>query len=300
MPTMTVERPRGMRSITEQAVFLSIHFEAFGNTRHVASSRVEVDADKRRINVTKRLLDSEELKSISRLDADVLSYIDSKCLPYEKGLHVLPIGLVGQVEAKLQEFSERRELMAESFTEKYPELLETAREPLGVLFERADYPTQEQVRARFRMTWNYVTLSTPASLKELSADLFEKERDKIQQKMQDSYEEWRTMLRVGMADLVERLKDSLVPGADGKTKRLTDSSVNRLREFLNTFEFRNVTDDTELAIVSGQLKDLMQGITPEQLRESETLKERTGLIIKEASETLNTMTAGIRKLRSDD
>jgi hypothetical protein len=266
----------------------------------VASSRVEVDADKRRINVTKRLLDSEELKSISRLDADVLSYIDSKCLPYEKGLHVLPIGLVGQVEAKLQEFSERRELMAESFTEKYPELLETAREPLGVLFERADYPTQEQVRARFRMTWNYVTLSTPASLKELSADLFEKERDKIQQKMQDSYEEWRTMLRVGMADLVERLKDSLVPGADGKTKRLTDSSVNRLREFLNTFEFRNVTDDTELAIVSGQLKDLMQGITPEQLRESETLKERTGLIIKEASETLNTMTAGIRKLRSDD
>ena len=108
------------------------------------------------------------------------------------------------------------------------------------------------------------------------------------------------MLRVGMADLVERLKDSLVPGPDGKTKRLTDSSVNRLREFLTTFEFRNITDDADLASASGKLKDLMQGITPEQLRESETLKERTGLVIKQASEMLNTMTAGIRKLRSDD
>ena len=292
----TMEAPR-LRSITEQAVFVAVRFERFGNSRRVASSQVEVDADKTRISVTKRLLDSQELQEVTRLDHKVIGYLDSKCLPYERGLHVLPLGLLKRVDEDLRAFEAERNGYIDAFVAEYPKLLEAAREPLGGLFNERDYLTADQARAEFRMGWNYITLSTPGALADISKDLFNEERSKIASKMEESYEEWRVLLRVAMADLVKRLEESLVEGPDGKSRKLTDSAVNKLKDFLETFEFRNINNDQELAGINAKLKDLMDGVTVKDLRESDRLKENIGIVLQDASRTLETMTKGVRKIR---
>jgi hypothetical protein len=287
-------------SISDKAVFLSIHFSRFYNIRKVETSQVEVDADKRRIGVTKKLLESKTLQEIQRLDYEAMRYIESRCLPFEKGIHALPNGLIEEVDDSLRERDADRNRLVDQFVAEYDDLLNEARRPLGALFDAGDYPTAEETRAYFGMRWNYLSLSTPGSLKELSPKLFQEERRKIGEKMQESYEEWRTILRVAMADLVKRLRESLQPGPDGKTRKLTDSSVNRLQDFLQTFSFRNVTNDEELEKVCEELKVAMTGVTVEQLRESERLKEKMGKSIAEAAATLDVMTQGIRKLRSEE
>jgi hypothetical protein len=300
MATATMTKAPAMTSISEKAVFLSIHFERFGNTRKVATSQVEVDADKTQVRVSKRLLQSESLLQIRRLDHEARAFVEARCLPFEKGIHVLPLGLVEEVDAELREFETRRAVLIDSFVEEYPTLLEGARTVLRSLFNSRDYATQDQARAEFRMRWNYLSLSTPEKLAELSPSMFADERRKIEEKMNESYQEWRAILRVAMADLVKRLSESLQPTADGKTRKLTDASVTKLQDFLQTFSFRNVTDDGELAKICEQVKKIMSGVTVERLRESESLKENTGKAIAKAVETLEVMTAGIRKFRDDD
>lgn len=287
-------------TISESVVFLSIHFNRFGNTRKVASNRVDVDADKRRIGVTKRLLSSESLQAITRVDYEVLRYMESRCLPFEKGMHALAIALVEEVDAKLKEYRAERNDLIEVFLLEYPSLLDGARRDLRVLFEDRDYATVEEARKEFGMRWNYLSLSTPGQLAQMSEGLYAEERAKIQDKMRESYEEWRSLMRVAMLEVVNRLSESLRPGEDGKTRKLTDSSVNRLQDFLATFPFRNVSNDAELAKMRDQIAGFMEGVTVEQLRESESLKEKIGTKISKAAASLEVMTQGIRKIRADE
>jgi hypothetical protein len=289
-----------VKGIAEKAVFLSLHFHRFGNRRKVASTEIEVDAEKQRVKVSKVLLDSNELKAIEHLDAEINDYVISRCLPYDKSLHVLPLGLVEEIEETLERFVKQRQELIETATERYPELLDAARGPLGALFNRRDYPSQGEFQRRFRVTWNYVSLSTPGKLAEISPRLFSEERRKISERMEESYTEWRDLLRIAMADMVKRLCESLQPDAAGKVRKLTDSSVNRLKEFLSTFSFRNITNDQELEQISDQLKAIVGGITPDKLRESENMKAMIGEKLSQAAATLEVMTQGIRKIRSEE
>jgi len=49
-----------------------------------------------------------------------------------------------------------------------------------------------------------------------------------------------------MAELVTHMRDRLKEGPDGKPLKFKESTVSKLVEFLDIFEFRNVTDDSEL------------------------------------------------------
>lgn len=299
MATATLEKNMAT-TITEEAVFVTVHFERFGNSRRVASEQIEVDADKKRVTATKKLIESETLQSIVRLDYEVLRYIDSVCLPYEKGTHILPMGLLKEFDDQMKSCGAKREELVEKFVDEYNALIDAAVTPLGALFRRGDFMHSSEVRGEFRFRWNYLMLSTPGALKKVSQDLFAEERQKIQQKAEESLGEWRDLLRIGMAQFVNRLRESLVPGMDGKCRKLTDSSVERLQEFLHTFEFRNLSNDTQLAALNNQIKGLMAGVTVEQLRESDNLKQKIGAMLADAAGQLATMTKGLRKIRSED
>ena len=277
-------------SLSERAVFLSIHFNRFGNTRKVSTSRIEVGADKKRISVNKRLLDSPTLQQITSLDADVLRYVDSMCLPWERGVHVLPLTAVEKVVAKLKEFKEERDILVFKFTLEYPLMLEEARAPLGELFNEKDYLTEKEAAAEFDMRWTLLAFSTPDKLAEIDPAIFAAEREKVQNDQRRAFEDWRLLLRAGFAEVVNRLRESLVPGPDGTTRKLTDASVERLKSFLETFQFKNISDDKELAEITEEMRGLMDGIDVESLRESESLKVAVGAVLKQAADSIEVVT----------
>ena len=101
--------------LAKQTVFIKVHLGLLGNTRKVNSSQVEVDADKALIRVSKTLLDSLELQAIRTLDGDIRHFLYDMCLPFEVGIHLLPLGLVETVDEKLREFSEKRSVLVEVF-----------------------------------------------------------------------------------------------------------------------------------------------------------------------------------------
>jgi hypothetical protein len=293
-PTLT-PRESGF-SIGDRAVFLSIHFSSFGNRRRVPEGKVETDAEKRMLNVTKRLLESEELQKISRLEHEVLAYVYSVCLPFDKGTHILPIEAIERLENYLRAQRMRFQDLIEQFIERYPELRRAAIEPLGSLYNAGDYPSTEGIREEFAMRWQYITFATPHKLAEISPALFAEEKAKAAEMMRETFEEIRAVLRMGMLELITRLRQSLEPGTDGKVKRLTSASVARLQEFLETFKFRNITDDAELGRLASQVRNIMAGIDSEQIRDSEQLRDRVRATMAEVGSKLETLTP-TRKFR---
>src|SRR6266567_4657562 len=102
--SMIVDLDTPGEDLARKTVFVKLHLGLLGNTRKVSSAQVEVDADKNSIHISKSLLDSPELEAVRRLDGEIRRYLYSICLPFEPGIHLLPIGLIEPADDKLNEF----------------------------------------------------------------------------------------------------------------------------------------------------------------------------------------------------
>jgi hypothetical protein len=119
-----------------------------------------------------------------------------------------------------------------------------------------------------------VSFGVPDQLKGISQEVWEQERDKAAQRMAEASSEIQQVLRQSMADLVAHMAERLKNGADGKPLKFKQSTVSNLVEFLSNFSFRNVTDDRQLQDLVGQARNLLQGVTPDDLRASGDMRTR--------------------------
>jgi hypothetical protein len=232
--------------LARKTVCIKVRLSTMGNTRKVSTSQIEADADKDLLRVSKHLVDSAELKAIGRFDGEIRRFLYNICLPFEIGIHLLPVTALETVEHRLRQFAEDREQLVGAFIAAYPSLCQDAAKRLRGLYNPADYPPVEDMTKEFGFSWQYVSFGVPDQLKGISREVWEQEREKAAQRMAEASAEIQQVLRESMAKLVQHMADRLKEGQDGKPLRFKETTVSNLVEFLTNFEFRNVTDDTEL------------------------------------------------------
>ena len=160
------------------------------------------------------------------------------------------------------------------FLAAYPRLCAEAASRLRTIYNPLDYPPVEEVRSDFSASWQYVSYGVPEQLREVSERMFQDERDKAAQRMSEAYTEVRQVLREAMVELVAHLRDRLTDQPDGTPQRLRESTVQKLREFLDTFDFRNVTNDRELKEQVEKARALLEGVSTDALRNMPLVRAR--------------------------
>ena len=301
LPKVAIITDPGL-DLAKRTVCIKVCLSTMGNTRKVSTAQIEADADKDLLRVSKRLVDSAELKAITRFDGEIRRLLYNICLPFEIGIHLLPITALETVEYRLRQFSEDRKQLVQSFLSAYPSLCQDAARRLRGLYSAADYPPVDEVAREFGFSWQYVSFGVPDQLKGISREVWEQEREKAALRMSEASTEIQVVLRETMAKLVQHMADRLKTGPDGKPLRFKETTVENLVEFLMNFEFRNVTDDNELQSLVSQARDLMQGVTADDLRTTGDLRSKlqrgmTG--IAGQLDALLTRTGG-RKFRFDE
>ena len=61
--------------LAKKTVCIKVCLSTMGNTRKVSTAQIETDADKDLLRVSKQLVDSEELKAISRFDGEIRRFL---------------------------------------------------------------------------------------------------------------------------------------------------------------------------------------------------------------------------------
>jgi len=264
LPILDLQEPG--TDLAKRTVFIKLHLGLLGNSRKVSSSQVEVDADKALIRVSKNLVDSPEVQAIRSLDGDIRRYLYDTCLPFDVSIHLLPLGLIEAVDERLRDFKAQRDELVEAFLHAYPRLCQEAAVRLRTLYNPADYPPVDEVRACFTLSWQYISYGVPEQLGEISARIFETEREKAAQAMSQACDEIRQVMRASLLEMVNHLRDRLADQPDGKPQRLRESTVQKLRDFLATFDLRNVVDDHELRHQVEKARSLLEGVSTDELR----------------------------------
>ena len=280
---------QNMDQLADKTCFLLIEFNRFGNSRKV-DVKVETAASQDRFRHNKTLLNSPELQEIAKRDSALRVWLDkpNRCWRLGASMRCVAYDLVDEVFEKCNAYLNERPSLVEACGQVYLQQIAEAQKDLGPQFNADDYPTLEEFLKEFDMTFKILTFSTPEKLKITSPKVYAMEKAKEAEQLKLASVEIRTAQRVLLAEYVNKLLETLKP-SEGKKKKLHKATVEKLQDFLITFDLRNVTDDAELKTQVDKLQLIMAGVDTEKIKNSDNLKADIIKSFSEASEFVSNL-----------
>lgn len=247
----------------------------------------------------KLLLPQEATSAIKQIIGKARNYLRRIALPFPiNGCVLVPKRLIPEIQESLKKLEQEYNYAVDDFLYWYPQTIEDAREQLGELFNSCDYPTSEQVKARFRFQWRYIVIG-PSVSRVLPPSIYKDEVEKFQNLMEQARLEAVIALRQEFTDLVAKLCDKLSGSDNGKPKRLRDAAVENLKDFLDSFTGRNLFEDEQLAALVSQCRNIISGVTPNNIRSNDQLKENLHNLMANLLENIDSQFENLprRKIR---
>lgn len=259
------------QALDEKTLLLAIDFGRFGNTRMLSDDQYEVQAKKDYTAAAKKRLQSKPLEAIRNHDNATRRWVEAKTLPsmLKPGIYRLPKAMLHEVVNYLITRKAEREQLVDVFRAAYNTDVAQARKDLGPLYNPADYPSEDQAIAEFKMSWRFLASGVPENLQDVDPAVHAEELVKYHENLTYATQAYTSLLRVAMADLVDHLVEMLQPTVDGRKKRVYASGFGNLGSFLKDFPARNVAEDKELAKLATQAEKLLTGVAVEDVRDDE-------------------------------
>ena len=291
--------------MSQTSIMLTLQLTKAGNRKRVSSNRVEVDADKDAISVSKELLDSPQYEDIRSFDGMVRRWLYVRALPavgLRTGTYRIPIVLLEEVDEKLGAYDAERAALVDRFCNVYQDQVDAAQDRLRELYDTRDYPPVDAVRDAFTFEYRYVSFAVPQALKSISIDLLRREQEKARLDVQSEAEEIKDALRASFAELLDHAVKRLAV-KDGKPLIFRDSMIGNIEQFLTYFGQRNVVGDTELEELVTKARAAMNGVDNAQdLRDNGALRGRVRSALGEIKKTMddNVMVKPGRRISFND
>ena len=293
----------------ERSICLVASFSRMGTRRKVSNSQIEAEADKSLLHVSKEILDSQDFRAVQKHDGETRNYLRGIALPspmFKGGVSLIPIALVEQVDAYLQDRIAERDMLVQTAIKAYPGLIEKAQRRLGPLFDSRDYPPVDRVKAAFNLSTQYVVFNTPGTLKAISKSIFEREQAKAEKEISEATGAIIQVLTLNFQKLIEHMVERLTPEADGKQKIFRNSLVENMDEFLTTFKARVTVagedrqDVVELMTLADRAREVMKNVTPDALRDSTDIRQYVSNSMAKVKESLDLMVESRSRVRRDE
>jgi hypothetical protein len=263
-------------------------------------------ADPSQIRNQKKLIDSLELEEIRSQDAKLRRYVELKSHKFtgQEGVLIIADGMIPVVDRVLQAYELiRRPALVEKFMEKYTAEYESdfaqTRVALGDQFDRKQYPHPSTVRAGFAFRYGYMDIKTTGTINIADPTIRQREELKQIAHVAQAAQDVRDAMRLAGSQMVEALFDVLRP-EQGKRKVLV-GQLDRLQEYLNTYNLQDITNDAEYTRHIDTLKQIMGGVSLDKLRESDSLKLKVAAELEAVRPRLKALvqTSG-RKFRAEN
>jgi hypothetical protein len=269
-----------MENMFEKGCLIQLSISKWGGIKKITDNQLAQMTDVHEwLTATKKLVDPESLKPICKVGNAARTYLTSVSLPFPiQGMVFIPKEMITRVDQRLEEFKGEFNQIVGTFLKDYDKLRETAMVYLGELFNEVDYPVH--VEKKFSVAWRFIILDVPNGKSGiLSPEIYEREKEKFIQTMEEARGMAIESLREEFASMVERITERFTQNADSKPKVFKNATVESFYEFFETFKERNIFRDEELAQLVEKAQTVLGGTSVESIRTNESLKEniRTGM-----------------------
>jgi hypothetical protein len=271
-----------MSNITEKAMLVNLTISQWTAQRHDKKVSREVsDIHGNREDMgryQKSLVAKSALEEIKKLASAARLEHYNRTLPWrDGGDRILSSAGYFQYTQEMREYQDKWTAAVDKFVTGYPQYVQDARTSLNGLFDADDYPSDAAIREKFGLSFDLVPMPEAADFR---VDLGTEETARIKSQIESDS---RAMLDRAMRSVWERLADVVGRMADrlkayailpsGKVDNaFRDSLVSNIVELLDLLPTLNITDDARINQFAADIRANLVQYSPEQLRESETLR----------------------------
>ena len=234
----------------------------------------------------KRLINPEMLGQIKTAAHQARSKVKVRSLPFPiQSVQLIPKDYIGEVEEILQHYQKLFWERVQEFESMYAEAREDAKKNLGELFRESEYPVD--IKSKFKFDWKFFTIQQPDHLSVLSPDLYEREKQNFEKLMSDTKELCTQALRHEFSQTLENLVEKLNTTNGSKPKMLNNSMFNKLNNFLEQLETKNIFQDEELIALAETAKNTISNISPYTLKYDSEFREKIKSDMQSLQETVD-------------
>lgn len=272
-------------SIATSAVLVDLNISMWTARKLDKAVSKEIDVDKHTTvsggNYNKHLLaGSGQLARISKLASEIRDWHTRQTLPWsDTGTRLLPTANLFDYKERLGHYESEFNNAVSEFLVDYPQIVTMMAYNLGRLFDRAEYPDAEQIRAKFGL--RHTIMPVPES-GDFRVDI----ADDIKAKMKTDYEDaYAGRLDSAVGDAWSRLHTTLKHMAErlgGNSKKIfRDSLIDNALELTTLLTKLNITKDPNLESARVELEKTLVGVSAEDLRESSGLRSEVASKVTE-------------------
>jgi hypothetical protein len=139
----------------------------------------------------------------------------------------------------------------------------------------------------FDVGWEYPNVEPPSYLQQLNPALFEEESRRVTARFEEAVQLAEQAFTEELSRLVSHLTERLSGTDDGKPKVFRDTAVENLRDFFERFRHLNVRSNDQLDALVVDAQQIVSGVRPQQLRDSQPLRQQIATQLSTVQATLD-------------
>jgi len=291
--------------IPDNCVMVRLEISAAGLEKQFASGEVIQDdgIDNTLVKTSKNLVDKKYLDPIKKCDGrmrETMYRIGMRPKFLGNGNVIVPIRLLSHMVQSIEQYREEREALVNSLISQYEAAKQETHDRNPALYREEEYPTVEQLRDKFQVSYNIFSVAFPDILERIEEGAVDDmnnrlaaemrvQREAQTKQLEDAVDEIKQGLRAGFYELVSNLEDK-VRGVGTERKVFKPGFVSAMRTFLETFDAKNIGNDSELSDMVSKCKQVLAGVSPDSIRNNYEvrlkLETELGSIKKNLSELM--------------
>jgi len=242
------------------------------------------------LSAGKKLLDTTHpaFKAVTAIKGRIIAFWKSMSLPYpEPGIRLIRQDQIETFNAQIESLKDELDVAVRQLDEHFAELKAAARDWLGSLYNPADYPAS--LLGLFQVSWDYPALEPPDYLAQLNPEIYRQECERVSARFDEAVQLAEQAFIEELQALVSHLTERLTGQADSKPKVFRDSAVNNLADFFQRFRQLNVRSNDQLDALVAQCQQIVRGVEPQALRDSQNVRQRVAQQLTQVENVLDTL-----------
>ena len=286
--SIQLESPNHVVSLATSAVLVNAEVSVWSATKQdrVISNEVTTakKADHSAGRYVKNLLaDDPTHKQLLNYRQTVYNWLRRNTYDWNGSLRLLPVINLPKFKAEFHQHEKSYFALRDAFLDRYPTIVSNMAFKQGDMFDRSEYPSVDQIKDKFRIRLYVAEVPTSDYRCAIADDLAEDLKITYQKQINDE------IVPQVMADIASQFTevmesishccgyDEIGTSADGEVKtkkrKIYEGTIEKARALCETFREFNLTNDAELAKVSESLKNVLNGVDADDIRESDAVRE---------------------------
>lgn len=282
MESNLLKQPEHITSLATGGILFRVKVKVWTATKQDRDISDEVTANKKAARnagrYTKQLFaDVPELRALLNDRQTWYNYVQRVTYPWDGEWGYLPTPRIAPTMAEVQTREIHSKELLEKFITVMPSAISNEAFVQGDMFNKDDYPTPDEVRSRFKVIIQTMNIPEGDYRVTIANDLADDLRNNFEQQTRDIINEIHSKQQDQLVKVLQSFShccDSETVMEDGeikvKRRKMYESTLTDALELCNTFAEFNLTNDTRLEDARRDLLRVLDGVTIDQLRNSDT------------------------------